>query len=730
MTHENLTLGVDQDGQPNARDPSATAVRLRIPDMDCPSCVAKIQRHLGKLDGVEAVHGSPMARTLTVELNPEVVPLRRIQDEVARLGYMAQTLDDDGPGQPSATWGGTQAQIAYASLGLFAVGLVLRFAGLDARVASLPLHDLLVPDLLFVAAALVGGWNFFPRGVRAARALALDMNFLMTIAILGAVLIGEYTEAASIAFLFALAELLESYAVDRARASVEALLQLAPETAVVLREGREIRIPAGDVVAGEIVLIRPGERVPTDGEVVDGASALDQSPITGESMPVEKGPGDPVFAGSINREGALRVRVERPSDQSTLARIVQLVEEAEATRTRSERFVERFARWYTPVVTVSAILVTILPIVFLGAPVTVWVLRGLTLLVIACPCALVISTPVAVVSGVTAAARRGVLIKGGIHLEALGDVRVVALDKTGTLTYGHPVVDSIRVVDGVSEEDALARAAAVETRSEHPLARAILEAAEERGIRREFTVTDFESVPGKGARATLDGERHVVGSPELVPEAGVSPPMDALAEGGTVVGVFQGDRLLAWISLSDRPRRLAAEALARIRREGIGQIVMLTGDREETARSVGLSIGVDEIRAGLLPEEKVDAVRDLERRYGPVAMVGDGVNDAPALAAARVGIAMGAAGSDTALETADIALMGDDLSGLPYLLELSRRARRVIRQNVAAAIVVKAVLAAGVPLGLVSLITAVVVGDMGVSLAVTLNALRLGRVAR
>jgi Cd2+/Zn2+-exporting ATPase len=407
-----------------------------------------------------------------------------------------------------------------------------------------------------------------------------------------------------------------------------------------------------------------------------------------------------------------------------------MVEEAEANKTQSERFVERFARWYTPTVTVAAILLVIVPPLFFGAPLIPWILRGLTLLVIACPCALVISTPVAVVSGVTAAARRGVLIKGGVHLEALGDVRAIALDKTGTLTYGHPVVSSVHVVDGVGEDEALARAAAVESRSEHPLARAIREAADARGVRTDFSVRDFVSIPGKGARAVLDGELHTVGRHDLVPGANASPPAAAVAEGGTVVGVFRDERLLAWIVLSDRPRAVAAQALASLRQRGIDWAVMLTGDSSQTADSVGRHIGVDEIHSGLLPEDKVEVIREMEARFGAVAMVGDGVNDAPALAAARVGIAMGAAGSDTALETADVALMGDDLARLPYLFELSRRARRVIRQNVATAVLVKAVLAVGVPLGLVSLITAVVVGDMGVSLAVTLNALRLGRVAR
>jgi Cd2+/Zn2+-exporting ATPase len=709
---------------------AATAVKLRIPDMDCPSCVAKIQRHLGGLEGIDTVHGSPIARTLTVELHPELMPLDRVQEEVRRLGYLAQPLEDGSPEQPPKTWSGKQARIAYASIGLFVLGLALHFADVRPHIVSLPLHDLLLPDLFFVASALVGGWNFFPKGIRAARVLALDMNFLMTVAIVGAVLIGEYTEAAAIAFLFALAELLESYSVDRARASVEALMELAPDTATVIRDGQETKIPARDLLAGDEVILRPGERVPADGEVLDGSSALDQSPITGESMPVDKTPGDPVFAGSINRQGSIRVRIGRPADQSTLARIARMVEEAEANKTQSERFVERFARWYTPTVTVAAILLVIVPPLFFGAPLIPWILRGLTLLVIACPCALVISTPVAVVSGVTAAARRGVLIKGGVHLEALGDVRAIALDKTGTLTYGHPVVSSVHVVDGVGEDEALARAAAVESRSEHPLARAIREAADARGVRTDFSVRDFVSIPGKGARAVLDGELHTVGRHDLVPGANASPPAAAVAEGGTVVGVFRDERLLAWIVLSDRPRAVAAQALASLRQRGIDWAVMLTGDSSQTADSVGRHIGVDEIHSGLLPEDKVEVIREMEARFGAVAMVGDGVNDAPALAAARVGIAMGAAGSDTALETADVALMGDDLARLPYLFELSRRARRVIRQNVATAVLVKAVLAVGVPLGLVSLITAVVVGDMGVSLAVTLNALRLGRVAR
>ena len=705
-------------------------VRFRVPDMDCPGCVAKIQGHLNRVDGVLAVEGSPVARMLTVALDPRRTDAERVRREVGRLGYDARPEAEGGPRPPAVpTWTGRQARIAYASMALFAAGMLLRLLGVDGLVARLPLQEVRVPDLLLAAAALVGGWNFFPKGIRAARALALDMNFLMTVAILGALAIGETAEAAAIAFLFALAELLESYAVDRARGSVEALLELAPETARVIRGGREVTVPAAELVPGDRVAVRPGERMPADGAVEEGASAVDQSPITGESMPVDKTAGDPVYAGTINREGYLRVVVERRADQSTLARIVRLVEAAEGRKTRTERFVERFARVYTPLVTVAAVAVVAVPVLAFGAPFTPWFVRGLTLLVIACPCALVISTPVAVVSGVTAAARHGVLIKGGSHLEALGEVRAVALDKTGTLTFGHPRVVEVRPLDGVPPAEVLARAAAVEARSEHPLARAIVEAADEAGAAAPWAVTAFRSEAGQGARARLDGVEHVVGRPELMAREGARGGPDAGMAGGgrTVVGLLAEGRLLAWIALADEARDTAAAAVRGLRAAGVERVVMLTGDNRETGEAVGRALGVDDVLAGLLPEDKVEAVKALEARHGAVAMVGDGVNDAPALAVATVGIAMGAMGSDAALETADVALMGDDLTRLPYVRRLAHAARGVIRQNIAAALLVKGVLAVGVPLGAVSLVTAVVVGDMGLSLAVTLNALRLAR---
>jgi len=710
----------------------ATQVRFHVADMDCPSCLSKIQRHLLKVDGVLNADGSPVARTLNVALDPAVVTEEQVRREVGRLGYVARPFDTARMAPAlAATWRSPQARIAYSALGLFALAMLARALGLTPVLFTLPSRTLVLPDMLLLASALVGGWNFFPKGLRAARLLTLDMNFLMTVAILGAVAIGELTEAAAIAFLFAIAELLESYSVDRARASVEALMELAPDRARVLRDGEEITIPADEVVTGDTLLLRPGERLPTDGVVEEGASAVDQSPITGESMPVDKTAGDTVFSGTINRSGFLRIRATRPASDSALARIVRLVEGAEADKSPTERFVERFARYYTPAVTVGAILVMTISPLFLGGDFSVWFVRGLTLLVIACPCALVISTPVAVVSGVTAAARNGVLIKGGSYLEAMGGIRVVAMDKTGTLTMGHPRVVSVHPAANLTEIEVLARAAAIEAHSEHPIAKALVDAAQERGVVIERRrVTQFQAEFGRGARARVDGVEHVVGKPSLLVNAG--PDRDRAAElsagGQTVVGLASEGEILAWFTLADEPREAATTAVAALRAAGIHRIVMLTGDNPETARAVGKAIGVDDVLAGLLPEQKVDAIRALEAEHGPVAMVGDGVNDGPALAVSTVGIAMGAAGTDTALETADIALMGDDLTRLPYLYSLAHKARRVIRGNIAAAILVKTVLAVGVPLGVVSLVTAVVIGDMGISLAVTLNALRLGRV--
>jgi Cd2+/Zn2+-exporting ATPase len=701
--------------------------RFRVGQMDCSSCLAKIERHLKSVDGVGVVTGSVISRTLTVAVDESRVREGDVRAEVGRLGYVAETIEDEAAEAPPRTWATPQSRRTLAAVAISLLAALTRLATADPVIGAIPLYDVTPSVVLFVLAAIVVGWNFFPKGLAAARHLSLDMNFLMSVAIVGAVILGEVVEAASIAVLFSVAELLEAYSVDRARASIRSLLKMAPDWATVLRGGLEVTVPAASLVAGDEVMVRPGDRIPADGTVISGGSAVDQSPITGESLPVEKLPGDPVFSGTINREGHLTVRIDRPARDSALAKIARLVEEAESKKSKTERFVDRFSRFYTPVITASAVAIGVFPPLLFDAPAEVWVLRALTLLVIACPCALVISTPVAVVSGLTAAARHGVLIKGGAYLEALANVRVIALDKTGTLTVGHPVVQEVIPVRGEATE-ALAHAAAIERRSEHPLARAIVEAAEARGLPTSLVVTDFQAIPGKGVRAIVNGEVHLVGGPSLFPSATV--PDGLQDRGHSVVGVARGDAVLCWISIADEPRPNAAAAIRELEELGIDRIVMLTGDNQATANAIGTKVGIRDVRAGLLPEDKLQVLQGLEREHGGVAMVGDGVNDGPALAAATVGIAMGAAGSDTALETADVALMGDDLERLPYLVQLSRRARSVIRQNIVAAIAVKGVLAIGVPLGYVSLIAAVLIGDLGVSLAVTANALRLGRVGQ
>ncbi len=723
----------DADGHP-ADGAGRRVLQLRVGGMDCPDCARRIRDRLVRLEGVADAEGHPVSRRLVVEFDPARLTADRIRTEVGRLGYVAESVQDGEPGAAprsvAGTWTSREAVLAYVSAGLFGVGLLLGWLAPGPVLASFPRHDLHAGDLAFLAAALVGGWNFFPKGLRAARTLSLDMNFLMTVAILGAVGLGEFLEAGAIAFLFSFAELLEDYSVDRARRSIEALMELAPDRAMVERGGAEQAVRADDVEVGEVVVVRPGDKIPVDGRVIEGSSAVNEAPITGESMPVDREVGDEVFAGTIITGGFLRVRTEKRASATTLARIVHLVQEAEEKKAPTERFVERFSRWYTPGVVVLAVVVAAVPPLAFGAEVTTWILRGLTLLVIACPCALVISTPVAVVSGITAAARRGVLIKGGTHLEALGQVRAMALDKTGTLTHGHPELTDVVALGDLGEDEVLAVAAALEARSEHPVAGAILRGARDRGVQPDGrAVTSFEGKRGLGVSAHLDGEPYLIGRADLFEGASVDGTrLERLQEAGkTVVLLGKPGRPLGLLAVADRPRAEAAAAIRSLREAGIEHVVMLTGDNRPTAEAIAAEVGIDEVHADLLPEQKVDMVRRLEERYGPVAMVGDGVNDGPALAAARVGVAMGVAGSDVALETADVALMGDDLSRLAYAIRLSHRARGVIRENISASIVLKGLLAAGVPLGLVGLALAVIVGDMGAALAVTGNSLRLTR---
>jgi Cd2+/Zn2+-exporting ATPase len=592
--------------------------------------------------------------------------------------------------------------------------------------------------LLFAVGTLTGGSLVFPHALESLRKLRLDMNVLMTVAVAGAWFIGEGAEGAAVVFLFAFAELLESWSVGRARRAIKSLLALTPETALRKREGGEPEeVPAGDVKPGEIIFVRSGQRVPLDGEVATGSSAINQAPITGESVPVEKKPGDPVFAGTINGEGSLEVRVTKAASDSTLARIIKMVEEAEEQKAPTQRFVDKFARIYTPAVFVLAIFVAVLPPLLGWGTWNEWGYRALVLLVIACPCALVIATPVSIVSGLTSLARRGVLIKGGAFLEAVGKLRALAVDKTGTITQGRPQVAEVIPWGGTTEEDVLRWAAAIDSHSTHPLAEAVTAAAKARNI--AFTPADnYQSKTGRGAEAVIGGHPHFIGNHKMAHEIGVcSPEVEAkLAEiesRGQSLAVLGhtphegcAGKVLGILAIGDTMRPEVPEALKMLHAIGLEKVVMLSGDNQRTASAIAKQAGIDEARGDLMPDQKVEHIKELVKTYQYVGMIGDGVNDAPALAVASVGIAMGAVGSDTAIETADMALMNDDLRKLADAIAVGRRTVRIIQFNVWFAIAIKALFLVLAFTGHTSLWLAIL-ADTGATLLVIANALRLMR---
>jgi Cd2+/Zn2+-exporting ATPase len=626
--------------------------------------------------------------------------------------------------ESQSLWRRREAIFTGISGALLALGLVLSLLTLDPTLLVLFGRTFALSTVLYLASVLFGAYHFARKGLYALKTLSLGINFLMSLAILGAIVIEEYVEAASLAFLFSLAELLEEFSVERARRSLRELIKLAPREARVRRNGKELLCPIEEIAVGEVCIVKPGERIALDGQVLSGSSFVNQAPITGESVPVEKRPGDEVFAGTINYDGYLEITVTKRAKDTTLARIIHLVEEAEAQKAPSERFVDRFARYYTPGVVLVALLVATVPAIFFGAAFSEWFSRALALLVIACPCALLISTPVSIISAITSAARHGVLIKGGVYLEELGQIQTIVFDKTGTLTTGQLTVTDIIPTDSISPTEVLRIAAALERKSQHPIAQAIVRAYEERATGEPLPdAQEFTSLTGQGVQAKLDGTLYRVGRLQLFNADGLA----LASQAKTVIGVGTPDRLLGLIALADSIRPQAHQTVQRLKDLGI-DVVMVTGDNEAAARAVAQHVGITHYHAGVFPDQKVHEIEHLRSEYGRVAMVGDGVNDAPALAAASVGIAMGAVGSDAALETAHVALMGDDLSKLPYLIELSRRTRRVIQQNIFFSILTKLTLGLGVFPGYVTLVLAVLVGDMGASLAVTGNALRLARV--
>ena len=673
---------------------------------------------------------------MTVLAGGAAVSVGALVEAVRKTGMNARLLS--APVEARSWWSlHARLTLTIASGVLTLIGLLVHRAMSGSWAEALGsegfgvVHFVPVVVRVLDALAIVAGlYLVLPKALYSLRRFRPDMNLLMTIAVCGAVAIGEWFEGATVAFLFALSLTLESWSVHRARRAIEKLLDLAPTIVRVIDSSGAVReLEPMSVEIGAVFQVRPGERIALDGEVLSGLSDVNQAPITGESIAVSKEPGSVVFAGTVNGAGKLEVRSTRTSDDTTLANIIRLVGEAQRNRAPTEQWVDKFAQRYTPAVLIVSIAVLLIPTLVFGQPFAPWIYQALVLLVIACPCALVISTPVSVVAALAAAARNGVLVKGGAHLETPARLKAIAFDKTGTLSEGRPQVVQAVAMNGHTEAELVARAAAMESHSDHPLARAIVAYGEAMGVR-PLPADEFSIIPGKGATAKWKGKEYWLGSHRFLEERGQETPevheqLEALsAVGHTVVVVGTEAHVCGFIALSDTIRPDARAVVAELRGMGIEHVVMLSGDNQGTADIIGRQAGMDESRGELLPADKMATVGELVERYGAVAMVGDGINDAPALSRATLGIAMGAAGSDTAMEAADIALMSDDLSKIAWLIRHSRRMLGIIRANIVLSLAVKAVFVALTISGHASL-WAAIAADMGVSLLVIFNALRL-----
>lgn len=707
---------------------------FNITGMDCAEETTALDAELSPLDGVHNLTFDILNAKMTVEFDPSVVDEALILNAVGRTGMSAVPWEDRSQATSGWNrWGRTVLTAASGTFTVSAVGFHVATSGWSAAFGGEEgAHHVPLPAKGFYLAAIIcGAWFIAPKGWAALKRLRPDMNLLMMIAVSGAIGIGEWFEAAAVAFLFALSLLLESWSVGRARRAVEALMTLTPPQARLIDsgDGSERLVDVDEVEVGSRIVVKPGEKFPLDGRIVEGETNVNQAPITGESAPVSKTIGDDLFAGTINGDGAVTLETTRPASDTTLARIIRMVSEAQSRRAPSEQWVEKFARIYTPTVMVLAIAVAVVPPMIFSAAWSAWFYQALVLLVIACPCALVISTPVSIVAALASAARRGILIKGGVYVEAPATIKAIAMDKTGTITEGRPEVREIVPLSGHDEAELIEIAASLESRSEHPLARTIMRYAKDRGITAR-PINDFQAIKGRGASARLDGKSAWIGSHRYLEERGqetrdLHEKLEAMAAtGASVLAIGTDNHVCGLISVADRPRPDIAETIKALKRAGIKRVIMLTGDNRPTGEVIGREAGVDEVRAELLPEDKIAAIEELMERHSEVAMVGDGVNDAPALARATIGIAMGAAGTDAALETADIALMNDDLTALPWLIDHSRRTLAIIRQNIVFSLSIKAVFMILAFAGLATL-WAAIAADMGVSLLVILNALRL-----
>ena len=690
---------------------------IPVEGMDCSDCVKVIEHGVGRLEGVLSVNVSYPNEKMRVEYDAHKTRRDLIERRLRGLGYAVPTT------------GLRQRYFANREI-IFSLlaGLALLLGWTGATFFAWPP---LAAWVFYAVAYVLGGWDISRHALHALREKRFDTDLLMVVAALGAALIGHWAEGALLLFLFSLGHALEERALDRARAAVRALAKLAPKTALVVRAGQSTELPVEQLQLDDAVIVRPGVRVPVDGVVLRGESGVDQAPVTGESVPVDKVPGDAVYAGSVNGLGALEVRVTRLAKDSTLVRVMKLVEEAQSQKSPTQQTVERFSRVFVPGVLVTTALLIVVPPLF-GVPFSVSFLRAMTLLVAASPCALALGAPAAILAGVAQAARHGVLVKGGVHLENLGRLSAIAFDKTGTLTHGRPALADIVPVGAQSADEVLALAAAVESRSGHPLAQAVVRAAQACGLALP-PVGEVESLTGRGLRAAVEERPVLIGNLALMEASGISLSAAAREQveslhvaGKTTMLVAAAGQLVGLLALADTLRPETAPALAALRRVGVRQTVMLSGDNAAVAAAIARQAGLTDYRAGLLPEDKVTAIRALVAAHGDVAMVGDGVNDAPALAHATVGIAMGGAATDVALETADVALMGDDLSRLPFAVGLGRATRAIIRQNLAIALGVIALLVVASVAGWAGIGLAIVLHE-GSTLVVVLNALRLLR---
>jgi len=619
------------------------------------------------------------------------------------------SCDAVASGQPMPPpWRNLQVVASALSGLLLAIGFFGAMLGLPS----------LLETSLYLLSVVIGGWYFIREGLETLlEERQIGIEILMTVAAITAGLLGQWAEAAMLVFLYSISEAAEGYTEERTRNAIRALMDLAPKTALVLRDNKEIVIPAEELRVGDLFVVRPGEAVATDGDIVEGHSSLNQAPVTGESVPVEKNVGDSVFAATLNGEGALTIRVTKTTADNTLARIIQLVEEAQSSKGKSQRFIERFGRRYSPAVLVIGVCLAVLPPLIFAQEWQEWLTRATVFIVAAAPCALVISIPITLVAAIGTAGRNGILIKGGVHLENLARVRVITLDKTGTLTLGQPQVSKVVTFNGVAEKQLLATAAALESRSQHPLASAIINYALDENIE-VAPAENFQSLTGAGAKGQVNNETVFIGKPDLFASMGIDlmPIQVQISElqqaGNTVILLGTEQQVQGLIAVTDPLRPGVADAISQLRKAGIEKIIMLTGDNPLAAKTIAARAGIDEVFAELSPEDKKRKIEELDQQYGRVAMVGDGVNDAPALAAAHVGIAMGAAGTDVALETADVALMADDLSRLPYLIRFSRRNWGVIRQNLILSVLVIGGLVVGAVAGVFSLPVAVVAHEI------------------